>query len=227
MTREEIRDELISIIDGLEESELLDAYNEYCDETNGFDDVIYWNDEEELDMVFNEQSPYYVLCRAYYGEYRLGDRFFKFDGYGNLRSFNVLSEEIFLDELVDWILDNDTDLGNSEIRNLLDESGDFEESVRINRRSSRRINESVDDSFADSLIGLPYDKAVKKIENAKLYLSEYGISGGGTPAPGKTEYSSFQDEDKTVELVIKYKLSKNPKYPNSLTNGEIIDAYIY
>jgi hypothetical protein len=26
--------------------------------------------------------------------------------------------------------------------------------------------------------------------------------------------------------VIKYKLSKNKKYPNALTNGEIIDAYI-
>lgn len=41
MNREELRDELISIIDGLEESELLDVYNEYCDETNGFDDTIY------------------------------------------------------------------------------------------------------------------------------------------------------------------------------------------
>ena len=148
MAREELRDELISIIDGLEESELLDVYNEYCDETNGYDDTVYWNDEEELDMVFNEQSPYYVLCRAYYGEYRLGDRFFKFDGYGNLRSFNVLSEEIFLDELVDWILDNDTDLGNGEIRELLDSSGDFEESIhrprrRINKESFRRNNRRI------------------------------------------------------------------------------------
>jgi hypothetical protein len=113
-----------------------------------------------------------------------------------------------------------------DLVDLADRYGLLEESVRRNRRSSRRMNESIDDSFADSLIGLPYDKAIKKIENAKLYLSEYGISGGGTPAPGKTEYASFKDEDKTVELVIKYKLSKNKKYPNALTNGEIIDAYI-
>jgi hypothetical protein len=114
-----------------------------------------------------------------------------------------------------------------DLVDLADRYGLLEESVRRNRRSSRRMNESIDDSFADSLIGLPYDKAIKKIENAKLYLSEYGISGGGTPAPGKTEYASFKDEDETVELVIKYKLSKNKKYPNALTNGEIIDAYIY
>ena len=140
MTRDEMRDELISIIDGLEESELLDVYNEYCDETDGFDGAIYWNDEEELDMVFNGQSPYYVLCRAYYGEYRLGDRFFTFNGYGNLRSFNSLDDDnspIYTYEIAEWCIDNDTDLENDEIREYLDSVGDFEESVR---RPRRRIN---------------------------------------------------------------------------------------
>lgn len=143
MTREELRDELINLLaeDELGESDLLDVYNTYCGEINDYDSTIYYNDEDELEMVFNGQSSYYVLCRAFYGEYKLGDYFFKFDGYGNLYSFNRLSDVIDAEMIADWILDNDTDLGNSEIRELLDSYDEFEESVRMNKRTNR-ISES-------------------------------------------------------------------------------------
>ena len=141
MTREELRGELINLLaeDELGESDLLAVYNTYCEEINDYDRTIYYNDEEELEMVFNGQSPYYVLCRAYYGEYKLSDYFFKFDGYGNLYSFNRLSDVIDAEEIADWILENDTDLDNNEIRELLDNADDFGESInRRNRRRSRR-----------------------------------------------------------------------------------------
>jgi hypothetical protein len=236
MTKEE---RVAEFIDNLPVSDLVALWNEIMEEY-----TIWDNDDYTINEYFNDEDAYEVLCRTQYGDYDLNHDYFYCNAYGNLVSFNNPKSDvspISIAELADNIVYNEDDCGYDEIRDILDSEDDFgesinrrnrrrsrrSESIRRNRISNRRMNESIDDSFADSLIGLPYDKAIKKIENAKLYLSEYGISGGGTPAPGKTEYASFQDEDKTVELVIKYKLSKNQKYPNALTNGEIIDAYIY
>ena len=148
MTREDLLEELQTTLDRLDEFEKMEVYNQYCENTNGFDNEVYINDEEELDLVFEGQSPYYVLCRAYYGDYKLSDSYFMFDGYGNLSSFSSFdSSDSPFDsyEIADWAIDNDDDLGNGRIRDLLDianeegEDEDFEESLKRTRKPTRRV----------------------------------------------------------------------------------------
>ena len=98
-----------------------------------------------------------------------------------------------------------------------------------NKASKKSMKESISDidSFAESLIGLSYNQAVNKIEKEGFKLSEYGMSGGGFPKAGKTEYSSYTDSNSKYEIVIKYDLTADKFNTNRLNNGRIIDAYAY
>ncbi len=148
MTREELYDALVSLLNGMSNEEAKTIYNEYCSEYGSMDDYIYDNDEWDLNEYFGDDSPYEVLCRTGYGDYHISHDYFRMDGYGNVRSFNnVHSDEspFYADELADYIIDNENALGNSDVEDLLDEyngsNDDFEESVRRNKRTNR-ISES-------------------------------------------------------------------------------------
>lgn len=144
MTKEELYDALVSLLNGMSNEEARGIYNEYCSENGSMDDYIYDNDEYDLNEYFGDDSPYEVLCRTGYGDYSISHDYFIVDGYGNLRSFNNIHSDkspFYADELADYIIDNEDALGNSDVEDLLDEynesDDDFEESVR---RPRRRIN---------------------------------------------------------------------------------------
>ena len=150
MTREELYDSLVSLLNGMSNEEAKGIYNEYCSEYGSMDDYIYDNDEWDLNEYFGDDSPYEVLCRTGYGDYSISHDYFRMDGYGNVRSFNNIHSDVspfYADELADYIIDNENALGNSDIEDLLDEynesNGDFEESIkrvpkRISKESIRR-----------------------------------------------------------------------------------------
>ena len=65
--------------------------------------------------------------KIFYGNFRPNDCYFKFDGYANLESIDWLKDEIDLDEIADYIIDNENSLGNNEIQKILDEDDNEEE----------------------------------------------------------------------------------------------------
>ena len=147
MSRDELYEALVSLLNSMSNEDAKAIHNEYCSEYGTMDDYIYDNDEWDLNEYFEDDSPYEVLCRTGYGDYHISHDYFRTDGYGNVRSFNnVHSDEspFYADELADFIIDNENALGNSDIEDLLDEynesNDEFEESVRRPTRMPKRIS---------------------------------------------------------------------------------------
>lgn len=100
-TKEQVIYQIISIIEEMEYSELIQLNNEYCESINAMDDQIYENDEDFLNTFFYNNAD--ALARAIsYGDYRYQDNYVRFNGYGNLETFNHLCADDLI-ELVPTI----------------------------------------------------------------------------------------------------------------------------
>lgn len=111
---------ILGVLEGLTDSELLSVHREYLNETNCYDDEIYTLDD--LDMVAEGQDAYWLLCRAFYGDFNPTADYFKFNGYGNIQSifsYELLSY-IDMEDIAEYCVDNDKALYNDEIQEILD-----------------------------------------------------------------------------------------------------------
>jgi len=84
-----IIDLIITQIEEMNSSELLELNNAFCQSANYDSDEIYENDEEFFNMFF-EGKPLEAVRAANYGEYNYSDSYVKFNGYGNLDSLSVI-----------------------------------------------------------------------------------------------------------------------------------------
>ena len=113
------------LLENMSESQLYIIANEYSDKTNYYDDRIY--DMDEFDEIMDGMSPWNIATKIFYGDFRPNDNYFRFDGCANLESFDYISDEIDLEEIADYIIDNDEDFDNSDIREILDEENEEDE----------------------------------------------------------------------------------------------------
>ena len=112
------------LLENMSESQLYIIVNEYFDKTNYYDDRIY--DMDEFDEIMSGMSPSDIATKIFYGDFRPNDNYFRFDGYANLESFDYISDEVDLEEVADYIVDNDEDFDNGDIREILDEEDEEE-----------------------------------------------------------------------------------------------------
>ena len=82
---------------------------------------------EEFDEIMDGISPWNIATKIFYGDFRPNDNYFRFDGYANLESFDYISDEVDLEEIADYIIDNDEDFDNSDIREILGEEDEGSE----------------------------------------------------------------------------------------------------
>lgn len=111
---------ILEVLEGLTDRELLSVHREYLDEINGYDDEIYTLDD--LDMIAEGQDAYWLLCRAFYGDFNPTADYFKFNGYGNIQSIfsYELSSYIDMEDIALYCIDNGKALHNDEIQEILD-----------------------------------------------------------------------------------------------------------
>lgn len=120
-TYEEFKDDMENeILEDLHSKEKLDYYNRYCEYNNDSDSIIYPNDDDFLETMFGDNVS--DLARAItYGDYNYTDKYVKFNGYGNLQSYNGLQaalEDNFVDdELIDFVMEDK----GIDLENLYDE----------------------------------------------------------------------------------------------------------
>ncbi len=131
MKNEMLRD----LFTSFDDSVLITLWNEYCYECNMYDDEIFDNDTlEEMIKCSNEDGLYWIN-RFFYGSDDYTDNgsanpnrnYFKFDGYGNIVSFDYIYNQfsdtfnhIDIDDVIDYIIENDNDFNYPEIRDILD-----------------------------------------------------------------------------------------------------------
>ena len=90
-----------------DDSTLLQAYSEYAS-NNGYGSVCD-NDDDSINMMFSD--PHDAIRSAFYGDYNPSHAYFTLNGYGNLQSFEYLDDDnspIHIEELAQWIVDNDS-----------------------------------------------------------------------------------------------------------------------
>ena len=119
--------EVREYLESLDDADKVDIWNSYTDATNNPDDYVYRMDE--FDEVFSGFKPWEIARTCYYsGNFCPADDWFWFDGYANAVSADYISEHddrnpVDLDELAQYIADNDEDFYNSDIRAILDGEG--------------------------------------------------------------------------------------------------------
>ena len=119
-------------LESLSGSELIGLWNEY-QSNNGYEGEINYNDDEFFEIYFSKAID--AVRAVSYGDYRYTDEYVKFNGYGNLESFNYLDSEIDFDELAENILENESDYS------YLDGLDDYDEEDEEDEEESEEVTE--------------------------------------------------------------------------------------
>lgn len=116
--------EVREYLDSLSDGEKVDIWNEYAEAANNPDDRIYSMDE--FDEIFSDTKPWEIARACFYSRrFNPSDSWFWFNGYGNTESADYISDHddrspIDLDEVAEYIVSNDDELSNDDIRAILD-----------------------------------------------------------------------------------------------------------
>jgi len=106
--------EIIFAINQMSEHELVILNNEYCDSINGTDSHIFYNDEEFFETFFID-SPMKLAQAICFGDYQYYHEYIKFNGYGNLETFQRMSTDQLCEcvpTMAEYISENFNDFYN-------------------------------------------------------------------------------------------------------------------
>ena len=116
--------EVREYLDTLDDGEKVNIWNNYTEATNNPDDRIY--NMDEFDEIFSDTKPWEIARACFYSRrFSPSDSWFWFNGYGNVESADYISDHddrspIDLDEVAEYIVSNDDELLNDDIRAILD-----------------------------------------------------------------------------------------------------------
>ena len=98
---EEIKDYLLNHVD-----EIGDIVIEINSIDNSLNYLEYFDNDEEFFNTFFYNNPAEAVRSAYYGDYNYCDKYVRFNGYGNLESFNDYDLEKEYKDYIDDITEN-------------------------------------------------------------------------------------------------------------------------
>ena len=129
-------EKLLELFTNMDDSELVSVWNEYCCTTNSEGEIL---DYETLEEYISNDSIHNTLDwlnRFYFGsdEYSTEEgsanpnrNYFTFNAYGNVISFDYIYNSytkefnhMDIDELIEYIIENDDALYNDDIQEILD-----------------------------------------------------------------------------------------------------------
>ena len=116
-----MEEKIKEIIEEMSTEDKVALWNEYCDSVNRTDDWIY--SMGEFDEIMNGREPWDIVRTCYFGDFNPTHEYFWFNGYANLESDDWIDGEkspFYIDELVDYIIENEEDFGNDEIEEVLE-----------------------------------------------------------------------------------------------------------
>lgn len=95
--------------DNFNEYEIVDMYNEYADSVR----YERLNNIENINESLAGLDPKDIINMVVYGEYHPGDRYYTFDGYGNIQTINendiieYIRNEVDNEEFYTFLIEND------------------------------------------------------------------------------------------------------------------------
>jgi hypothetical protein len=105
------------VVEDFNENKLVELWNEFCGK-NYYEERIYYLSDDEINDLFSNKTPAELIRIG--KDVDLDNKYFYF----HLNELNT-TDDIFdvadIDELVDYIIDNDDDCNDIDIRDLLNE----------------------------------------------------------------------------------------------------------
>ena len=110
------------VVEDFKETKLVELWNEFCDK-NYYEERIYYLSDDEINDLFSNKTPAELIRMG--SNVDLDNKYFYFH-LDELNTTDNIFDVIDIDELVDYIIDNDNDCNDTDIRNLLDELEEVE-----------------------------------------------------------------------------------------------------
>lgn len=110
------------IVEYFREEKLVELWNEFCDK-NYYEERIGYLSDEEINDYFSNKTPAELIRMG--SDVDLDNKYFYFH-LDELNTTDNIFDVVDIDELVDYIIDNDNDCNDTDIRNLLDELEEVE-----------------------------------------------------------------------------------------------------
>ena len=110
------------VVEDFKENKLAELWNEFCDK-NYYEERIYYLSDEEINDLFSNKTPAELIRMG--SNVDLDNKYFYFH-LNELNTTDNIFDVVDIDELVDYIIDNDNDCNDTDIRNLLDELEEVE-----------------------------------------------------------------------------------------------------
>ena len=107
-----------SIIEDMDISDAVSLHNEWCYETNNYDDEII--EMERFDEICEGMSPSDIARSIFYGDFNPNHNYFKFNGYGNFESTYCPTDWIYPGDIAREVVDRECSFENDEIQEEID-----------------------------------------------------------------------------------------------------------
>ena len=107
-----------SIIEDMDDSDAIALHNEYCYETNNYDDEII--EMERFDEICEVMTPSDIARSIFYGDFNPNHSYFHYDGYGNFESTNYPTDWIYPGDIAREVVDREKSFRNDEIQEEID-----------------------------------------------------------------------------------------------------------
>ena len=109
-------------VEDFRENKLVELWNEFCDK-NCYEERIYYLSDYEINDLFSNKTPAELIRMG--SNLDLDNKYFYFH-LNELNSTDNVFDVVDIDELVDYIIDNDNDCNDVYVRDLLDELEEVE-----------------------------------------------------------------------------------------------------
>lgn len=114
-----------NIIACMGESDKVALHNEYCYETNNYDDEII--EMERFDEICEGMTPSDIARSIVYGDFNPNHDYFHFNGYGNFESTICPTNWIYPGDIAREVVDCEKSFKNDEIQEEIDSWNDEDE----------------------------------------------------------------------------------------------------
>lgn len=107
-----------SIIEDMDDPDAVVLHNEYCYETNDYDDEII--EMERFDEICEGMKPSEIARSIVCGDFNPNHDYFHFNGYGNFESTDSPTDWIYPGDIAREVVDCERDFENDEIQEEID-----------------------------------------------------------------------------------------------------------
>lgn len=114
-----------NIIKDMDDSDAVALHNEYCYETNDYDDEII--EMERFDEICEGMTPSDIARSIVYGDFNPNHNYFHFNGYGNFESTVDPTDWIYPGDIARGVVDRECAFENDEIQEEIDSWSEDEE----------------------------------------------------------------------------------------------------